>query len=189
MEENEYEAVNVNIIGTKNVADLALKYNIKKFIFVSTDKAVNSCNIMGCTKRISEIYLQYLWNSNKSTEFIITRFGNVIGSSGSVLPKFLKNINENKNILVTHKDITRYFMTIPEASKLVILSACIAKGGNLMLFDMGEPIKIIDIANRLLEQLKIQDIKIEYVGLRPEKKCMKNYKHLMKKGLKQNMKK
>jgi FlaA1/EpsC-like NDP-sugar epimerase len=171
LEENEYEAIKVNIIGTKNLADLSLKYNVKKFIFVSTDKAVNSCNIMGCTKRISEIYLQYLWNNNNNkTEFIITRFGNVIGSSGSVLPKFIDYINKKNNILITHKDITRYFMTIPEASKLVILSSCIAKGGNLMLFDMGEPIKIVDIAKNLIKQLDIQNINIEFVGLRPGEK-------------------
>ncbi len=170
LEDNEYESIKVNINGTKIVADLSLKYNIKKFIFVSTDKAVNPTNVMGCCKRISEIYCNYLWNQYHRTEFITTRFGNVLGSSGSVIPSFIKNINNNQDLFITHKDITRYFMTIPEAAKLVILSSCIGKENNKLLFDMGEPVKIIDLANNLLNQFNIKNIKIKISNLRPGEK-------------------
>lgn len=170
LETNEYESIKLNIIGVKNIADLSIKYNVEKFIFVSTDKAVNPTNIMGCCKRISEMYISFLWNKFKSTHFITTRFGNVLGSSGSVLPTFLKNIKNNKNLTVTHKDITRYFMSIPEAAKLVLLSSCICFENNKVLFDMGEPIKIYDFAKNLLKLVNRTDLDIEIVGLRPGEK-------------------
>ena len=170
MEYNEYESVKVNIIGVKNVADLSVKYNVKKFILVSTDKAVNPSNIMGCCKRVSEIYISYLWNKYKTTNFIVTRFGNVLGSSGSVLPVFFNRIRQNKNLQLTDRNITRFFMTISEASKLVILSSCICNDNNKVLFDMGSPIKIYDLIKTLLKYLKREDLKIDIIGLRPGEK-------------------
>ena len=170
LEENIYEAIKINVIGTKNIADLSLKHNIKKFIFISTDKAVNPSNVMGASKRTSEMYINYLWNKYKTTQFIITRFGNVLGSSGSVLPIFINNINNNFNLQLTDINITRYFMTIPEAAKLVLLSSCICENNNTVLFNMGEPIKLYDLAKNLLKMLKREDLSIDIIGLRPGEK-------------------
>lgn len=169
MEDNPHEAIKVNIIGTKNVADIAVQYNVDKFLFVSTDKAVNPTNVMGTSKRISELYIHHL-NKLRKTEFVITRFGNVLGSSGSVIPTFIQNINENRNLQITHKDIIRYFMSIPEAAQLVIKAITIGEGGQILLFDMGEPVKIIDLARNLLTLISNTNISIEITGLRPGEK-------------------
>ena len=169
LEFNVKEAIQNNIIGTKNVVDLSIKYKSNKFVLVSTDKAVNPTSIMGMTKRICELYIKYS-SSNTYTELITTRFGNVIGSSGSVIPTFINHLNRGDNLKLTHKDITRYFMTIPEASYLVLISSLIGKKGQVLIFKMGEPIKIYDIATRLLEQLNIKEQKIDIIGLRPGEK-------------------
>lgn len=169
MEENPTESIKVNIIGTKNISDLSLEFNIKKFIMISTDKAVNPTNIMGASKRISEIYINYL-NKFEKTEFITTRFGNVLGSSGSVIPTFLNKINNNKIIDITHIDVIRYFMTIPEASQLVLYSSTIGSRGQILMFDMGEPIKIIDLAKNIISKYTDGDISIKIIGLRPGEK-------------------
>ena len=169
MEQNPYEAIKTNIIGSKNVSDISLQYNVDKFIMISTDKAVNPTNIMGASKRIAELYINNLNNNNK-TKFITTRFGNVLGSNGSVIPTFLKKINNNENLQLTHKDITRYFMTIPESAQLVIHSSLIGNGGEILLFDMGEPIKIYELAKRMIELYGNHNIKIETHGLRPGEK-------------------
>jgi UDP-N-acetylglucosamine/UDP-N-acetylgalactosamine 4-epimerase len=169
MEDNPHEAIKVNIIGTKIIADIALEYKVDKFLFVSTDKAVNPTNVMGTSKRIAELYVLEL-NKQQKTEFIITRFGNVLGSSGSVIPTFIKNINENRNLQITHKDIIRYFMSIPEAAQLVIQSITIGNSGEILLFDMGEPVKILKLAENLLELFPFTDSLIEIIGLRPGEK-------------------
>lgn len=169
MEDNPNESIKVNIVGTNNVANLSIKYNVVKFIMISTDKAVNPTNIMGATKRISEIYVNFL-NKNNKTEFITTRFGNVLGSSGSVIPTFIKKINENKSIDITHPEIIRYFMTIPEAAQLVIYASTIGKKGEILMFDMGKPVKIIDLANNIINQYTNGNIQIKITGLRPGEK-------------------
>jgi len=178
MEENVCEAIRVNVMGTKILADLAVEYNTDKFVFVSTDKAVNPTNVMGASKRIAEIYVQSLdldlqQKASKRTRFITTRFGNVIGSSGSVIPKFRKQIEDGGPITVTHPDITRFFMTIPEACQLVLEAGNMGNGGEIYIFDMGKSIKIIDIAKRMvqLSGLKLgEDIQILFTGLRPGEK-------------------
>ncbi|MEO8721250.1 MAG: nucleoside-diphosphate sugar epimerase/dehydratase [Ginsengibacter sp.] len=167
------EAVLTNVIGTRQVADLALAYKVKKFVMVSTDKAVNPTNIMGTTKRISEIYIQSLSDREDSqTEFITTRFGNVLGSAGSVVKTFDKQIKAGGPITITHPDITRYFMTIPEASRLVLEAGKIGESGDILLFDMGEPVKIMDLAKRMIQLagLNPTDIAIVQTGLRPGEK-------------------
>ena len=169
IENNIYEAINVNILGTKTIADLSSKYNVKKFLFVSTDKAVNPTNIMGASKRISELYIQHI-NVNSNTDFVITRFGNVLGSSGSVIPRFIELINQNKNIPVTHKEITRYFMSIQEAAVLVLKAITIGKSGQILLFDMGEPVKIIDLAQKIIDLFPEKKLTIDIVGLGPGEK-------------------
>jgi UDP-N-acetylglucosamine 4-epimerase len=169
LETNIYEAININIIGTKTIADLSSKYNVKKFLFVSTDKAVNPTNVMGASKRISELYIQHI-NVNSNTDFVITRFGNVLGSSGSVIPRFIELINQNKNIPVTHKEITRYFMSIQEAALLVLKAITIGKSGQILLFDMGEPVKIIDLAQKMIDLFPEKKISIDIVGLGPGEK-------------------
>ena len=169
MENNIYEAININIVGTKIIADLSSKYNVKKFLFVSTDKAVNPTNIMGASKRISELYIQHL-NVSSNTDFVITRFGNVLGSSGSVIPRFIDIINQNKNIPVTHKEITRYFMSISEAAILVIKAITIGKSGQILLFDMGEPVKIMDLAQKIINLFPEKKISIDIIGLGPGEK-------------------
>ncbi len=171
MEENPYEAVMINVFGTKIVSDLAVKYKVEKFVMISTDKAVNPTNIMGATKRIAEIYIQSL--SNSKTKFITTRFGNVLGSNGSVVPLFRKQIEKGGPVTVTHKEIVRYFMTIPEACNLVLEAGSIGKGGDILIFDMGEPVKIYDLARKMIQLYGLEpdvDIKIVETGLRPGEK-------------------
>lgn len=165
VETNPSEAIKVNIIGTKNVADLSIEYNIKKFILVSTDKAVNPTSAMGCSKRIAEIYVSYLNAKQSNTEFLITRFGNVLGSSGSVIPTFISNINEGGPIKITHPEIIRYFMTIPEASKLILQASVIGNAGNILLFDMGKPVKIYDLALKMIKLYATQPIEIIFTNL------------------------
>ena len=167
-EENIHSAVENNVFGTKNVIDLSIKYKVEKFVLISTDKAVRPTNVMGTTKRICELYAHSV-PSNK-TEIVAVRFGNVLGSSGSVIPKFKSQIEQGKNITVTHPDITRYFMMIPEACQLVLQAASIAKGGELFILDMGEPIKIVDLAQKMIELSGRDDIKIEFTGLRQGEK-------------------
>ena len=174
MEDNPYESINVNIFGTKNIADLAVTYNCEKFVMVSTDKAVNPTNVMGATKRAAEIYTQSLGSKKGvKTQFIITRFGNVLGSNGSVIPIFRRQIEEGGPITITHKDITRFFMTIPEACNLVLEAGSMGKGGEIFIFDMGESVKIYDLAKKMirLSGLKLgTDIEIKEIGLRPGEK-------------------
>ncbi|MEP7164085.1 MAG: nucleoside-diphosphate sugar epimerase/dehydratase [Ferruginibacter sp.] len=168
------EAILTNVFGTRLIAELSLFYNVKKFVLISTDKAVNPTNIMGATKRISEMFIQALSdNDNAKTQFIITRFGNVLGSAGSVVATFKKQINEGGPITITHPEITRYFMTIPEASKLVLEAGKIGRSGDILLFDMGKPVKILDLATRMIQLagLKpIEDIAIIQTQLRPGEK-------------------
>jgi FlaA1/EpsC-like NDP-sugar epimerase len=179
MEENPQEAVLCNVLGTKTLADLAVKYQVEKFVMVSTDKAVNPTNVMGCSKRIAEIYVQSLnryirnININATTSFITTRFGNVLGSNGSVIPYFKKQITKGGPITVTHPEITRYFMTIPEACQLVMEAGAMGSGGEIYVFDMGKSIKIVDLARKMvmLSGLKPDsDIEIVYTGLRKGEK-------------------
>ena len=179
MEENPCEAVMANVIGTRNVADLALKYDAEKMVMVSTDKAVNPTNIMGASKRLAEIYIQSLGLAvakgevNGSTRFVTTRFGNVLGSNGSVIPHFREQIEKGGPVTVTHPEIIRYFMTIPEACRLVMEAVTLSDGNEIFVFEMGEPVKIADLARRMIELagLKVgEDIEIEYTGLRPGEK-------------------
>ncbi|PTB83337.1 UDP-N-acetylglucosamine 4,6-dehydratase (configuration-retaining), partial [Sulfurovum lithotrophicum] len=143
VEDNIEEAILNNIIGTKNTIDMAIKHNVEKFVLISTDKAVRPTNVMGTTKRICELYAQNV--NGKGTEIVAVRFGNVLGSSGSVIPKFKAQIENGQNITVTHPDITRYFMLIPEACELVLQAGAIGKGGEIFILDMGEPIRIVDL--------------------------------------------
>ncbi|MFW3412523.1 UDP-N-acetylglucosamine 4,6-dehydratase (configuration-retaining) [Aliarcobacter butzleri] len=164
VEYNILEGITNNIIGTKNCIDLSIKYGAQKFVLISTDKAVRPTNIMGTTKRICELYAQNV--ESKNTEIVAVRFGNVLGSSGSVIPKFKSQIEQGKNITVTHPKITRYFMLIPEACELVLQAASIGKGGEIFILDMGEPIKIVDLAKKMIELSGRSDINIEFCGLR-----------------------
>ncbi len=168
VEANIYEGILNNVIGTKNVIDLSIKYGVKKLVMISTDKAVRPTNVMGTTKRICELYAQ---NSNgNGTDIVAVRFGNVLGSSGSVIPKFKSQIENGQNITVTHPDITRYFMLIPEACELVLQAGAIGTGGEIFILDMGEPIKITDLAKKMITLSGRDDIKIEFTGLRPGEK-------------------
>lgn len=181
MEYNSYEAIKINIGGTKNVADLSVLHGVEKFVFVSTDKAVNPTNVMGATKRIAEMYISCMQKENK-TKFITTRFGNVLGSNGSVIPLFRKQIEKGGPLTLTHKDITRYFMTIPEASQLVLEAGAMGEGGEIFIFDMGESVKIFDLAKNMikLSGLKYpEDIDIKITGLRPGEKL---YEELLANG-------
>jgi FlaA1/EpsC-like NDP-sugar epimerase len=177
MELNPTEAVLTNVRGTKNIADLSLKYNVYKFVMISTDKAVNPTNVMGCTKRLAEIYTQSLFFDSKArglkTQFITTRFGNVLGSNGSVVPLFHKQIADGGPVTITHRDIIRYFMTIPEACSLVLEAGCMGSGGEIYIFDMGEPVKIYNLACRMISLAGLRpnkDIQIKEIGLRPGEK-------------------
>lgn len=189
MEENPSEAVQANVLGTKHVADLSVLFGTGKFVMISTDKAVNPSNIMGTTKRIAEIYIQSLKDSpanNKlgvpTTRFVTTRFGNVLGSNGSVIPRFRAQIQKGGPITVTHPDITRYFMTIPEAVQLVLEAGTMGSGGEIFIFDMGEPVRITDLALKMIKLAGLQpekDIRIVYTGLRPGEKL---YEELLNMG-------
>ncbi|PTT01194.1 polysaccharide biosynthesis protein [Pedobacter sp. HMWF019] len=193
MEDNPAEAIKTNVLGTKTIADLSVKYGIQKFVMISTDKAVNPTNIMGASKRIAEIYVQSLNNSLNSsdvifqnglsyindlhvkpiTKFITTRFGNVLGSNGSVIPRFKQQIEKGGPVTVTHPEITRYFMTIPEACRLVLEAGCMGKGGEIFVFDMGKSVKIVELAKKMIRLAGLvpnEDIKISYSGLRPGEK-------------------
>ena len=194
MEHNPGEAVRTNVMGTKVIADLSIKYGVNKFVMISTDKAVNPTNVMGASKRIAEIYVQSLYNSFKykepttytnglshlnqdlskaKTKFITTRFGNVLGSSGSVIPRFQAQIQKGGPITVTHPDITRYFMTIPEACRLVLEAGSMGEGGEIFIFDMGNSVKILELAKKMIRLSGLvphQDIAIEFSGLRPGEK-------------------
>jgi len=168
VESNIYEGIVNNIVGTKNVIDISIKYGIEKFVMISTDKAVRPTNVMGATKRICELYAQ---NANtKETDIVAVRFGNVLGSSGSVIPKFQKQIEKGGPITVTHPEITRYFMLIPEACELVLQAGAIGSGGEIFILNMGEPIKIVDLARKMLQLSGREDIKISFTGLRPGEK-------------------
>ena len=172
MEQNPYEAVLTNVWGSKNIADMADKYGAQKFVMVSTDKAVNPTNVMGATKRVSEIYVSGL-NKQSKTNYIVTRFGNVLGSNGSVIPLFEKQLKKGGPLTVTHQDITRYFMTIPEACQLVQEAGVMGNGGEVFVFDMGRPVKIMDLAIRMIRLKGFnypEDISIEVTGLRPGEK-------------------
>lgn len=179
MEDNPSQAIYTNVIGTKNLADLSSKYLVEKFVLISTDKAVNPSSVMGASKRIAEKYVQslnfHLLNSNKKiiTKFITTRFGNVLGSNGSIVPLFTKQIQEGGPITITHPKIIRYFMTIPEACQLVLEAGAMGNGGEIYIFDMGEPVKIIDLAKKMIRLagfIPDKDINIKIIGLRPGEK-------------------
>ena len=172
MEKNPIEAITTNIFGTKNLSDLASKHGVKKFVFVSTDKAVNPTNVMGASKRIAEIYIQSL-NQNSNTQYITTRFGNVLGSNGSVIPRFRKQIETGGPVTITHPEITRFFMTIPEACQLVLEAGSTGNGGEIFVFDMGKSVKIVDLAKKMIKLYGFTlgiDIQIQYTGLRPGEK-------------------
>ena len=168
MEENPYEAVYVNVFGTRNLADLSIKYGVQKFVMISTDKAVNPPNVMGATKRMAEIYIQS--RSTDTTHFVTTRFGNVLGSNGSVIPLFKKQLAAGGPLTVTHKDIIRYFMTIPEACNLVLEAGAMGEGGDIFVFDMGKPVKIYDLARKMIQLSGLRGIEIKEIGLRPGEK-------------------
>ena len=172
IEKSPYEGIFVNVFGTRIVADTAVRYGVERFVMVSTDKAVNPTNVMGATKRVAELYTQSL-NEHGKTKFIATRFGNVLGSNGSVVPLFRKQIEAGGPLTVTHTDITRYFMTIPEACNLVLEAGAMGKGGEVFVFDMGEPVKIMDMAKKMVKLSGLElgkDIKIQVTGLRPGEK-------------------
>lgn len=172
MENNPSESVYTNVFGSKNLADLSVQYNIEKFVMVSTDKAVNPTNVMGASKRIAEIYTQSL-NKTSTTKFITTRFGNVLGSNGSVIPRFRQQIESGGPVTITHPDITRFFMTIPEACQLVLEAGAMGKGGEIFIFDMGKSVKIVDLAKKMIKLSGLvldKDISIIYTGLRPGEK-------------------
>ena len=170
MEDNPAMAVQNNIYGTRVIADLAVKYGTKKFVMISTDKAVNPTNVMGCSKRICEIYCQSLDAHQNTTQFITTRFGNVLGSNGSVIPIFKEQIRKGGPVTVTHPDIIRFFMLIPEACRLVLEAGTMGNGGEIFVFDMGEPVKIVDLAKRMIRFSGARDIEIKFSGLREGEK-------------------
>jgi FlaA1/EpsC-like NDP-sugar epimerase len=172
MENNPSESVFTNVCGTKILADLSVENHVEKFVMISTDKAVNPTNVMGASKRIAEIYTQSL-NKNSDTKFITTRFGNVLGSNGSVIPRFRQQIETGGPVTITHPDITRFFMTIPEACQLVLEAGAMGKGGEIFIFDMGKSVKIVDLAKKMIKLSGLvldKDISIVYTGLRPGEK-------------------
>ncbi|MGY0408622.1 MAG: polysaccharide biosynthesis protein, partial [Polaribacter sp.] len=182
MEQSPYEAIKINIYGTKNIADLSAFYNVERFVMVSTDKAVNPTNVMGATKKVAEMYISCLSKEKNNTKFTITRFGNVLGSNGSVIPLFKKQIEKGGPLTVTHKEITRFFMTIPEACRLVLEAGTMGVGGEIYIFDMGKSVKIFEMAKRMitLSGLKYpKDIDIKFTGLRPGEKL---YEELLANG-------
>ena len=181
MEYNSYEAIKINVAGTKMLVDLSCTYKVDKFVFVSTDKAVNPTNVMGATKRIAEMYISCK-HQESSTKFITTRFGNVLGSNGSVIPLFKRQIEKGGPLTVTHREITRYFMTIPEASQLVLEAAAMGRGGEIFIFDMGKSVKIFDLAKNMIKLSGLrypEDIDIKVTGLRPGEKL---YEELLASG-------
>ena len=188
MEDNVSESIQVNVYGTRTVADLAVKYGAEKFVMISTDKAVNPTNVMGCSKRICEIYVQslakkLLAEGGHVTKFITTRFGNVLGSNGSVIPRFRDQIQRGGPVTVTHPEIIRYFMTIPEACRLVLEAGSMGNGGEIYIFDMGKPVRIVDLAKRMISLSGRTDVKIEFTGLRHGEKLYEellNVKELTK---------
>ena len=188
MEDNVSESIQVNVFGTRTVADLAVKYGAEKFVMISTDKAVNPTNVMGCSKRICEIYVQSLAKKlqkegGHATQFITTRFGNVLGSNGSVIPRFRDQIQRGGPVTVTHPEIIRYFMTIPEACRLVLEAGSMGNGGEIYIFDTGKPVKIVDLAKRMISLSGRTDVKIEFTGLRHGEKLYEellNVKELTK---------
>jgi FlaA1/EpsC-like NDP-sugar epimerase len=172
MEDNPTEAVQTNVLGTKVLVDLADQFKAEKFVMISTDKAVNPTNVMGASKRIAEIYAQFK-NNSSSTKYITTRFGNVLGSNGSVIPLFKKQIEKGGPITVTDENVTRYFMTIPEACQLVLEAGAMGEGGEIFVFDMGESVRIIDLAKKMIQLSGLEldkDIEIKITGLRPGEK-------------------
>ncbi len=179
MEENPVEAINVNIVGTRILADLSVKYGVDTFVMISTDKAINPTGVMGASKRIAEIYVQSL-NAKEKTKFITTRFGNVLGSNGSVIPRFRQQIEKGGPVTITHPEITRFFMTIPESCQLVLEAGAIGNGGEVFIFDMGKSVKVFDLAKKmiLLSGLTLdKDIKIVFTGLRPGEKLYEELLH------------
>ncbi|MBS1573591.1 MAG: polysaccharide biosynthesis protein, partial [Bacteroidetes bacterium] len=174
IEENPHESIYVNVLGTKLLSSFACQYNVSTFVMVSTDKAVNPTNVMGASKRVAELFVQALQNEDcNGTKFITTRFGNVLGSNGSVIPHFKKQIENGGPVTITHPDIVRYFMTIPEACELVLQAGTMGKGGEIYVFDMGKPVKILDLATRMIKLYGLEphlDIPIVYTGLRPGEK-------------------
>ena len=181
MEDNPEESVRNNVDGTRVIADLAVKYGTRKFVMVSTDKAVNPTNVMGCSRRICEIYVQSLDQAIKDgkvrgrTQFVTTRFGNVLGSNGSVIPLFKEQIKRGGPVTVTHKDIIRFFMLIPEACKLVLEAGTMGNGGEIFVFDMGKPVRIVDLAERMIRLSGVKGIEIRFTGLRDGRSCMRRY--------------
>ena len=170
MEDSPSEAIYNNVYGTKIIADLSVRYGVKKFVMISTDKAVNPTNVMGCSKRLCEIYTQSLNSAQQTTQFVTTRFGNVLGSNGSVIPIFEKQIRNGGPVTVTDPNVTRFFMLIPEACKLVLEAGTHGHGGQIFVFDMGKSVRIADLARRMIKLSNAKDVKIVYTGLRPGEK-------------------